>query len=108
MSADMEVMTLDLLHDRCKSASVKYLRGEASDQSYCLEIFLRALSRAVSAGGTPPVYPDEEARAVLVSIYTQVIRATINRHALYSSSVDELIQGTWLRFWQWVNTKAEG
>ncbi len=43
---------------------------------------------------------DEDARTALVQIYTGFIKAHINPAAVASSSIDDIVQQVWLRFWR--------
>lgn len=91
-TAPPERLDLAMLEQACREETRRYRRSERSDPRYCLEIFHRALR--------PPPPLDEPARNVLVTLYTDVIVAHINRKAVARSAVDDLVQQVWLRIWQ--------
>jgi RNA polymerase sigma factor (sigma-70 family) len=103
--------SLTELEQACRRETRRYRRAEASDARFCLEIFCRALRLRSSALGRPtanesaaPAYADEEARTVLVRIYSEFIKAQINRAAIRATPIDDLVQQVWLRFWRAANT----
>jgi DNA-directed RNA polymerase specialized sigma24 family protein len=106
MSARMAVaLTADQLAllelaQACQRETKNHRTGKASDSSFCLEIFRRALAIVTHTTERAPMYVDEPARGVLVSIYSDFIKAQINRRAFKSRDLDELVQNVWLRFWQ--------
>lgn len=87
-------MPLDELEAACRGETGKWRRGLLNDPSYCLEIFTRALRRVGDA------FADEPARNLLVTIYSEHIKANLNRSALRNAVFDDLVQQAWLRFWQ--------
>lgn len=100
----VEALRILELERACQRETLRYWRSEPSDSRFCLEIFRRALR--LSPGGSqagPPVYADEEARATLVRIYSDFIKAQINRSALQGAPMDDLVQQAWLRFWRAAN-----
>lgn len=95
----------DLAH-ACRRETVRFQHGEASNPRYCLEIFHRALrqgDRRLVNGTNVPLYDDEEARTLLVTVYTEFIRAQINRTALPRQIHEELLQDIWRNFWRAAN-----
>src|SRR5258706_14189751 len=97
----------------------RYRRFKSSDPRFCWEIFRRALQQSAGAvvatarsmgapksadgmGRSAPDMPqyDEDARTALVQIYTGFIKAHINPAAVASSSIDDIVQQVWLRFWR--------
>lgn len=87
-----EQLDLAVIEYACREETRRFRRDEESDPRYCLEIFHRALRLS------NPL--DEEARTLLVTMYTDVIRAYINRKAFTGKSLEDLIQEIWMRFWQ--------
>lgn len=85
------------LEQRCRQETQHFRQQQPSDPRYCLEIFQRALrlSPATASLG----FADELAREVLIGIYTSYIEATINRQAQRTTSLEDLVQQVWLRFW---------
>lgn len=109
----VETLSLAELADACQQNTRQYRRSEPSDTRYCLEIFQRALTLASAANGAHPdmaapgtgvpAYADEAARAMLTHLYTDYIKAQISPLALRTTSVDDLVQQVWLRFWRAAN-----
>lgn len=99
-------LPLNDLELACRSETRRFQRGEPSDQRYCLEIFRRALqhlSSSVSETTSVDRYADEAARNMLVSLYSEYIRAQINRAALPRQWHDDLVQDVWRNFWMAAN-----
>jgi RNA polymerase sigma factor (sigma-70 family) len=108
MVAALTVHDLPLLEleSACVRETRRFRERGASDARFCLEIFRRALQHSVASGSAPmrsPTYADEAARATLVRIYTEYIRAQINRKALGQQAIDDLIQEVWRNFWMAAN-----
>lgn len=89
---------LTTLAAACRRETEHYRHKRKSDTRYCLEIFRRALRRSTTFPAH--AYEDEDARNLLTEIYSEFIRANLNRSALRYTSFDDLVQQTWLRFWQ--------
>jgi hypothetical protein len=102
--SSIERLSLADLDAGCRRETRQYRKSGSSDPRFCLEIFRRALEY-VPAPNNPVhlIAPGEEARTLLVQIYTDYIKANINRAALPSLSLDDLIQIVWLRFWRAAN-----
>jgi len=83
-------MSCGELETACQRETRNFRHGRPSDPRFCLAIFHRAL-------GGPE---DEDARTALVRIYTEYIKAHINPAAARNSSVEDLVQQVWLRFWR--------
>lgn len=94
-----EQMTCAELESACQRETRLFRRGAPSDPRFCLAIFHRALGGPEVAQGMPPTV-DEEARTTMVRIYTEYIKAHINPAATRASSVEDLVQQVWLRFWR--------
>lgn len=94
------------LERSCRRETRRYKEQQTSDQHFCLEIFRRALEHrpAPAERSTAPVYADEDARDLLVTLYTDYIRAQINRAALQHALAEELIQEVWRNFWMAANS----
>jgi RNA polymerase sigma factor (sigma-70 family) len=100
----VEALPLLEVERACQRETLRYRHSEPSDPRFCLEIFRRALRLSTAAGDAgPPVYADEEARATLVRIYSDFIKAQINRSALQGAPMEDLVQQAWLRFWRAAN-----
>jgi hypothetical protein len=100
----IERLSLADLDTRCRQETRHYRKGEISDSRFCLEIFRRALAYVPAPDTNGQlVAAGEDARTLLVQIYTDYIKANINRAALPSMSLDDLIQTVWLRFWRAAN-----
>jgi DNA-directed RNA polymerase specialized sigma24 family protein len=98
------LLTLTELEVACRKETHLYRQGKPSDPCFCLEIFRRALLLAAQIDtSAAPVYADESARAMLVGIYTEFIKAHINRDATRATPLDDLVQQVWLRFWRAAN-----
>lgn len=94
-------LPLPKLAAACRRETQRYLNGKESDSRFCLEIFRRALAvGAARPGYQAPVFVDEDARTVLVTIYSEFIKAQINRKAVVPLSMEDMVQQVWLRFWQ--------
>ncbi|NJO83294.1 MAG: sigma-70 family RNA polymerase sigma factor, partial [Blastochloris sp.] len=50
-----------------------------------------------------PSYVDEDARTVLISIYTEFIKAQVSPAATKMMALDDITQQVWLRFWRAAN-----
>jgi RNA polymerase sigma factor (sigma-70 family) len=92
----IEQTTLSELVRECEQATRRYRQQNVSDPRYCLEIFRRAVRKASNG----MAFLDEEARNALVIIYSEYIKAQINRRFVRELSLDDLVQQAWLRFWQ--------
>jgi DNA-directed RNA polymerase specialized sigma24 family protein len=99
-AAAADQLGLSELVQACQRETKNHRAGKSSDSSFCLEIFRRALAIVTQTNERVPMYADEAARDVLVSIYTDFIKAQINRRAFKARDLDELVQNVWLRFWQ--------
>jgi hypothetical protein len=114
----LESRSLDSLDHACRRETKRYQRSEASDTRFCLEIFQRALrlmaetpdsasAASERAIGEPErrrhAYTDEAARNLLVTIYSEFIKAQINRSAAPGIPLDDLVQQIWQHFWQAAN-----
>jgi RNA polymerase sigma factor (sigma-70 family) len=112
-------LSLPELERGCRRETERYRRTGSSDPHFCWEIFRRALQQPASAAvatarsmGAPEsadgaglrlsavIEYDEDARTALVQIYTGFIKAHINPSAVASSSLDDMVQQVWLRFWR--------
>lgn len=98
-SRPLTQMSCGELEAACQRETRNFRRGLPSDPRFCLAIFHRALG-GPEANGSPPDPLDEEARTTLVRIYTEYIKAHINPAAVRDSSVEDLVQQVWLRFWR--------
>jgi DNA-directed RNA polymerase specialized sigma24 family protein len=120
-----ETLSLNDLESVCHQETQRYKNGMVSDTRFCLEIFRRALiqinplhtatvpkeaamidldpARSGRIRDNAPIYADEAARVALVRIYTEFIKAQISRAAIRTTSIDDLVQQVWLRFWQAAN-----
>jgi DNA-directed RNA polymerase specialized sigma24 family protein len=106
-SLKLDEHSLPWLEAKCRHETETFRRGERSDGRFCLEIIRRALARGAIAGSDQLEWEDREAQAVFIRIYSEFIKAQINRSALYGASLDELVQDVWLRFWRAVAGKGE-
>lgn len=89
------------IETKCRYETAKFRRGEPNDPRYCLELFQRALRRSPASGvNQAPVYTDREAGEALVLVYSEFIKANINRAAIRSASIEDLVQSIWFRFWR--------
>lgn len=91
---------LRIIEQKCVEQTKIYRREGRSDERFCLELFRRALAITGTNTHGMPLYADEEARTLLITIYSQYLRALINRQATHTLSVEDIIQQAWLRFWQ--------
>lgn len=108
-----ESLKLQELETACRRETQRFRRSEESNPNFCLEIFRRALTHqapmAHAAGHMyagahdKPVYYDEDARNVLINIYTEFIKAQINPAAMKTTPMEDIIQQVWLRFWRAAN-----
>ncbi len=89
---DVENLPLSSLEAACRRETRQHLRGAPSDGRYCLEIIRRAMLRSVEHSDTRAPYSDSVAQEAFVQIYTEFIKANINRAALYKVSIDDLVQ----------------
>ena len=106
----IEFLSLINLEAECRRETERYRQGKASDPRFCLEIFRRALhfQPASAAPGTAvhgddravAAYVDEDARALLVRIYSPYVRAQLKHADTPAASLEDLEQQVWLRFWQ--------
>ena len=102
MEKPPEDMSLAELVSRCSQEMGKFRRKEPSDESYCLEIFRRAL-----------IGHNEAAWTVLYNNFSESIRLWLRRHqykeaALRHESEQGYVDDTFKRFWQWTcNQKLE-
>ncbi len=93
MDETINRLNLFILADQCSLELVKRRRKEAVDDSYCLEIFRRAI-----------VEHDEEAWSVLQRCFTEHVRIWIRSHvhskmALLYDSEENYVAQTFSRFW---------
>lgn len=103
-SPPIERLSLADLDASCRRETQRYRRGGSSDPRFCLEIFHRALKYLPpSPNNVHLISPGEDARTLLVQIYTDYIKANINRAALRTVALDDLVQSIWLRFWRSAN-----
>jgi RNA polymerase sigma factor (sigma-70 family) len=122
-----ESLPLAALEAACRQETRRFRNAGVGDSRFCFEIFRRALLHTadllVSADGartpqrsikrsvrpssteTTPTYGDEAARTVLVQIYTDYIKAHINREAARMTPLDDLVQQVWFRFWRAANNQ---
>lgn len=99
-------LLLAQLEAECRTQTERFLRGETSDSSFCLEIFRRALQHATvepNENSSAPTYQDEAAREAIIRLYTPLIKTYINRRVLRGRSLEDLCQQVWSRFWQAAN-----
>lgn len=101
----LDTLPLEELDAACRRETKRYREHGASDGRFCLEIFRRALQIATDSSGAQR-YVDEDARTLLVAIYSEYIKAKINLRAIadLSLDVDDLVQQTWLKFWSSANS----
>jgi DNA-directed RNA polymerase specialized sigma24 family protein len=100
-SLNLADYSLPSLEAACRRETEAHRRGKRSDGQYCLEIIRRALVRMTTSGDSQFKWGDHEAQEVFTRIYSEFIKAQINRRALYdAASFDEIVQDAWLRFWQ--------
>jgi hypothetical protein len=90
-------MSLRELSELSSRELMRYRRKEPSDDTYCLEIFRRAVSEK-----------DQEAWATLLRQFKEHVRLWINRHphkesALRHEDEQSYIDDTFARFWRAVN-----
>ena len=95
MEKPPEDMNFSDLASRCSQEINKFRRREQSDDSYCLEIFRRALKTH-----------NEEAWAMLYNTFSESVRLWLRRHqyreaALRHESEQGYVDDTFKRFWQW-------
>jgi DNA-directed RNA polymerase specialized sigma24 family protein len=93
----LEQFSLTELEVRCRQETQRFRQQQISDTRYCLEIVQRALRLVPNA--PTPTFADNEARELLISIYTSHIEANINRQAQRVVSPEDVVQQVWLRFW---------
>lgn len=87
-------MRLDALTDCCMNEINKYRRGEAHDDTYCLEIFRRAI-----------VQRDERAWETLVARFRDTMMSWLRRHpsgelACQHESEQYFVDRAFTRFWR--------
>lgn len=97
---DPSHLLLGELEQRCARETRNYRSRTASDTRFCLEIFRRALQITDISSASRPVYVDEAARDTLVRLYTSFIEAHLSASVLHLCERDDIVQQTWLRFWQ--------
>lgn len=97
---DLASLPLDMLEVRCRQETQRYRQSRTSDTRFCLEIFRRALRRSAQVALGAPTYSDEDARTILVAIYSDFIRAQLSPQVTRVVGHDDLVQAVWLRFWQ--------
>jgi hypothetical protein len=106
----IELLSLTDLEAACRRETERYRQGKASDARFCLEIFRRALHQQPSSAARDaavhgddravPVYVDEDARVLLVRIYSPYVRSQLKNANAPAASLEDLEQQVWLRFWQ--------
>lgn len=98
---DVTLLPLAEVQRRCEDETKRYRDHVASDSRFCLEIFRRAIKHAPSREKlNTVVFSDEEARSLLVRMYTGFVHAQMNRKALHWCDQEDIVQQTWLRFWK--------
>lgn len=87
----MQELPVTVLAERCGEESRRFSRGQEHDDSFCYELFRRAIVGRVG-----------EAWAALIAQYRGLVRDWIWRHALASSieDHDDLATRAFERFWQ--------
>jgi DNA-directed RNA polymerase specialized sigma24 family protein len=93
-------MSLAELGRRCREETLRFLRGEARDDAFCLEVFERAVVRR-----------DEEAWAAIISQYRGIVLAYVRQHtfsAMLSEQDDYWINRAFQRFWSAVGPERFG
>ena len=93
MDEPINRLNLSRLADRCSLELVKRRRKEAADDSYCLEIFRRAILER-----------DDEAWSILQGCFSENVRIWIRSHAnsnlaLLRDSEENYVAQTFSRFW---------
>jgi DNA-directed RNA polymerase specialized sigma24 family protein len=97
-------LSLSELEARCRSETRRYRREKQSDPRFCLEIFQRALRHIDAVAETREVrYQDDAARELLVQLYSDYVKAQINRAALRTTALEDMVQQAWIRFWSAAN-----
>jgi hypothetical protein len=103
--SDADSWSLDRLERACREQTRRHRANLENDPSFCLTIVVRALTlRAPATNDRPAEYADEPARETLVRIYTDFVRANIQRRALGSLSIEDVEQQVWMRFWSAAGT----
>lgn len=99
MEMPPEDMSLSELARRCSQEMGKFRRKEHCDDTYCLEIFRRAL-----------VDHNQSAWDALYTNFSESVRLWLRRHqhreaALRHESEQSYIDDTFKRFWQWASNQ---
>jgi hypothetical protein len=99
MEIPPEEMSLSELAQRYSQEMSKFRRQQACDDTYCLEIFRRAL-----------VEHNQSAWDILSSDFSESVRLWLRRHqyrevALRHKSEQSYIDDTFKRFWQWASNQ---
>ncbi len=93
-------MDLKDLAKRCSQEMSRFRRKERCDDSYCLELFRRAL-----------IEHDDAAWEVLYTLFSEYVHMWFRRHqyrdaALRHESEQSYVDDTFKRFWQWTNNQG--
>lgn len=94
MNHPPEEMSLAELQQRCTQEIAKFRHKDVSDDSYCLEVFRRAIQ-----------HNDQQAWTMLHEQYTEVVHVWFRRHtsketALRYMNEEDCVARTFTRFWQ--------
>ena len=92
----MNSFTVEQLAERCKRETLHYQKNEASDSSFCKELFRRALGRQ-DADAWSAIYEQYE------DLVAKKIRATSSKssYRITQDEVDALINDTFVRMWEY-------
>lgn len=104
-ASQLQQCTLHELDVACMRETQRYRQGKQSDPRYCLEIFRRAIAIIPDTSGNAARFIDEQARNLLVTIYTDFIKAQIQKKVVTHLDSDDIVQQVWLRFWQAMRTQ---
>jgi len=94
-----EVPLSELAH-RCREETHRFLRGEPRDDSYCFEVFERAV-----------VHRDDDAWAAIIGQYRGIVLAYVGQHtvaAMLRETDDYWVNRAFQRFWTAVGADRFG
>ena len=96
---DLSKLNISSLAHLCRQSTDRYFRRVEYDDSYCLELFRRAIEQK-----------DETAWYVLVTQYDSLVRAWINRHHSFTiadEDQDYFVNRTFDSFWSAFNSNPK-
>jgi hypothetical protein len=100
MSSSPNGLSVEELAQRCRQESEKYLAGQPHDETYCFELFRRAIFNR-----------DQAAWQAIYAQYQTLITSWVWRHSKFQSTNEEaasFVNAAFIRFWRTVSKKGMG